>query len=55
MQDSDALNWREKCVLEAFENNKLLRFCDLPYMIGRSTIDRLVARGLVTVATPGVG
>ena len=41
------LDWRERRALDAFKEKKALCYSDLLYMMGRSTMDRLVRRGLM--------
>jgi hypothetical protein len=49
------LDWREQRVLEAFKQKKTLCYSDLPYMVGRKTMDGLVKRGLVSEGTSRAG
>ena len=49
------LDRRSKRALQAFEGHGTLRFCDLPPSVGRKTMARLVAAGLVEVVDPNVG
>ena len=48
-------NWREKIALKAFDEHELLRLTDLPGNVGRRTMERLVARGLVEPADSEIG
>jgi hypothetical protein len=50
-----APNWREKAALNAFDGEDVLRFADLPRNVGRRTMDRLVARGLVEPVDCDIG
>jgi hypothetical protein len=49
------LNWREKSVLQAFEKQAVLRFCDLPIGVGHKTMRLLIAKGLVEVVDKNIG
>ena len=49
------LNWREKSVLRAFEEQAVLRFCDLPTGVGTKTMRALIAIGLVELVDNSVG
>jgi hypothetical protein len=49
------LNWREESVLRAFEQQPVLRFCDLPTFVGPKTMRLLIAKGLVELVDKTVG
>jgi hypothetical protein len=49
------LNWREKCVMEAFEEQAVLRYCDLPTWVGAKTMRGLIEKGLVELVDKNVG
>ena len=49
------LSWRERRVLDAVKEKRVLCYSDLPYMVGRSAMERLVNRGLVNAASTRVG
>jgi hypothetical protein len=49
------LNWREKSVLQAFEKQSVLRFCDLPTGVGAKTMRLLIAKGLVELVDKNIG
>ena len=55
MRNQEVLDWRELRALDALKEKKVLRYSDLPYMVGRSTMGRLVKRGLVDTARNQVG
>jgi hypothetical protein len=48
-------NWREKVALQAFNGHEIVRFTDLPSNVGRRTMDRLVAKGLVEPVDSDIG
>jgi hypothetical protein len=54
-QSPQDLDWRDRRALEAFKEKKVLCYSDLPYMVGRSTMNRLVKRGLVDTPTSRAG
>ena len=54
MRSSD-LDWREKLVLQAFEGRTVLRYCDLPPGVGHKTMEYLVDKGIVRIATADIG
>jgi hypothetical protein len=48
-------NWREKAALDAFNGQDVLHYADLPGNVGRRTMDRLVAKGLIEPANSEIG
>jgi len=49
------LTWREELVLQAFEKETALQFCDLPAGVGHKTMRSLIARGLVELVDNTIG
>ena len=49
------ISWRETMALDAFNGHEVLHFADLPGNVGRRTMDRLVAKGLIEPADSDIG
>ena len=46
---------RETMALKAFNGHDVLHFADLPGNVGRRTMDRLVAKGLIEPVDSSIG